>query len=265
VSDAAIKFDPARLLELLREEFAREESADFGRLSQIPSTHVFKFLKYYQSLQPKRSTVLRNALARHALQSICYHIVQGDSIIKMTADEAEAYKHYADSVCQWWSEETQPLKSLTNAAGAQKAGVQGCESILTPEALEWALRLKCAKANDLRKLVKYALTQRFGLRPEKHGGGIWHYRNTQTQPQLEVCINYASMSSQLRCEVNMRDEKRGLRFERSSFEHLMGLSFSDWDFIHENEADQKIALLADLIDYVVQFNRRAIEEAWVRP
>ena len=101
---------------------------------------------------------------------------------------------------------------------------------------------------------------RHGLHPEKHGGGVWFYRNAEPQLQFEVCIDYGGMNSQIRCEVNFHNEKQGLVFERSSFEQLMGLSFSDWDFILESQADQKIALLADLVDYVVQFFRRAIKE-----
>lgn len=261
VSDAAIKLDLGTFLELLREEFTREERSGFMRLSQIPSTHIFKFLKYYKSLQPQEAASLRAALARHALQCVCYDIARGESIIEMTRDETKAYKDYTDSVVHWWSDETEPLKSLTSTAGAQKAGVNGCENILSPQTLEWALSLKGAKANDLRKLVKYALTERFGLRPEKHGGGIWFYRNTMNDLQFEVCVNYSgSMNSQLRCDINIRDQKRSLVFERLSFEQLMGLSFSSWDFILEREAGQKIALFADLVDYVLQFHRRLIVE-----
>lgn len=259
--ETTFHFNVAKLHALLRAEFLREEAEGFARLSQIPGTHIGKFLKYFRDLRSEDAAILRDALSRHALAFTCFNIAPGDPELAMTDAETEAFKRYTDSMVKvWWGWEFYSLRMLTNAAGMQKAGVMGAQEALPPDVLVWASNLKGAKATELRSLIKHGLSQKLGLRAEKHGGGAWYYKGTSERPSFEVFVDYGGrLGCQLSSHVNLRDAERGLIFERVSFEHLMGLGNSGWDFILESQVDQKIALFADLVDYTVQFYRRAIE------
>ena len=256
--DALAKFNITKLHTLLREEFFREEAGGFARLSQIPSTHTEMFLKYYLDLKAEEAAILRDALIRNALAFTCRVIAPADQTLQMSDAEAAAYKRYLDAKV-WCGWKFPSLRWLTNTAGVQKGGVQRAGDILPPEVLARASGLKGARATELRGLVKQALAQKLGLKPEKRGGGVWCYKGTAAQLSFEVGIDYgSSLGSQMKISVDLCDAERDLAFERASFEQLMGLSFSDWDFILESQTDQKIALFADLVDFVVQFHRQAI-------
>jgi hypothetical protein len=256
---AQAQFSEAGLLSFLREEFNREERSGFARLSQVPSTWVMKFLKYYRCLSAQEAATLRSALRLRAFHFV-RHLAKDQSALwpdTLTPQERQAYKSFSDAMVQkWWGWDTQPLRPLMQMAKSQKTDLESCNEISPPEVLEWAASLKAADARELRKLVKYALAERHALQPQKFGAGVWLYKNADPLSQVQVLIDYGGRDRQMEYQVSLRYEEPRIQLKDSSFEQLLGLSFSTWDFILESQADQKIALLRDLIDYVMRLPRR---------
>lgn len=118
-------------------------------------------------------------------------------------------------------------------------------------------KVTTCKAATLRKLVKQAFSSRFEFTAENLGGGNWVYHRADDDNSFAVEIDYGgSWGQQLRYSVSLKKRRAGEPPDQLQFESLFGAGLGDWDFITEARADQDVALLVDLVEYVVEIPRR---------
>jgi hypothetical protein len=251
--------DTESVAAFLKAEFESEEKARFPRLSRVPDTRVRRFLHYYRSLMPSDTELLKSIIAKRA----CHFFAPAEHPFQPADAEFLAMEQMAAAFnLKGGDWQFIPLKELKLAAGmtrsqhpAMKTQMQGFE---VPEnILDWIDGLTTCKAADLRKLVKQAFKARFGFAAEHLGGGNWVYCRPREENSFQVAIDYGgTMGQQLRYSVYHKKRSQGESPSQLCFESLLGAGLGDWDFITEATADQDIALLADLVEHVVDIPRR---------
>jgi hypothetical protein len=187
--------------------------------------------------------------------------------IQLTEAESLAVEQQARASAQLRDWQFMSLKLLKMAAGmsrsdhpAMKRQMNGCR--MPKDVLGWIDGLTTCKATELRKLVKRACASRFGFVAENLGGGNWVYHRADGRGQFEIEIDYGgTWGQQLRYSVFLGERRAGTPPRGLRFECLLGAGSGDWDFITESTADQDIALLLDLVEYVVNIPARLADVA----
>lgn len=240
---------PETVIAFLSEKFEAEERTGFARLSKVPETHVWQFLEYYRGLGQEEAHLLKQWKAKRAA---AFFIAQPFTTL-VTESEALAYNRCGNALACMGDYRFMSLKLLKMAVGycrsehpRVKAQLQAFQ--MPEEVVKWVDGFSTCKAPELRRLVKAAFQSRFGLRPEKQGGGVWLYRRPEASSPFEVEIDYGgTWGQQLRYWVHVHEPRLNTTFKRLTYESLLGAGVGDWDFITEAGADQAVALLTDLV------------------
>ena len=241
--------DTAVASAFLKSEFEREEEAGFPRLSRVPDTSVRRFLHYFHSLSKDDSETLKCAIAKRSLGLIDL----GPQTISLTDSESLAIERQIRTLAQIGDWHFTPLKDLKMTAGMVRSEHPNVRRQMNgfdmPEdVLRWLDGQTTCKATELRKLVMRAFASRFGLTAENRGGGVWVYHRAGSADSFAVEILYGgSWGQQLRYSVYLR------RRRPDAGEPPSQLRFES---LAESTADQDVALLADLVEYVVELPRR---------
>jgi hypothetical protein len=241
-----------------KREFEGEEESGFPRLSRVPDTAVRRFLHYFRGLSKDDAEALKCAIAKRAVS--LFGLVAHP--IPLTAAETLAVEHQRRALAQMGDWQFTSLKVLKMAAGmsrsehpAVKRQMNGFE--MPDDVLRWLDGLTTCKAAELRKLVKQAFASRFALTAENHGGGNWIYHQAGSADSFAVEIDYGgTWGQQLRYSVYLRRRRAGEPPSHLRFESLLGAGLGDWDFMAESSADQDVALLVDLVEYIVGLPQR---------
>jgi hypothetical protein len=106
-------------------------------------------------------------------------------------------------------------------------------------------------AADIRRAVKSAFTEAFGVRVEKRPAGVWRYAGVHGRRPFVVQIDYGGRSNQLRYEVQYVDERTGVRAVRLTYEPLLGLGLGRWDFVTADNLESSVSLLVEFVGELV--------------
>ena len=250
----------------LRGEFDTEEKSGFARLRRIPDTHVRHFLDYYTSLIPREQDALADASTLWGALTLMgnrasehYGSIQTHSAWEKWRHEMAMGKardpHFYHSV---------PFLR-TCVAQAKIGRARGKPSQVSAELEQYASSIRSVKAPELRKRVRAVLEPLLGLRPRKHGGGIWDYEGTLRGSQVAANVNYGGWTAQLRYYVTVVSLTPVVTLERAAFEVALGAGLGDWDFIVEENVSDAIALLPELVLYVAELPARLPESCFDGP
>ena len=117
--------------------------------------------------------------------------------------------------------------------------------------------IRPAKSPQLRKLVDAALKP---LLPEKEGGGNFLYSGPLGSGVANVWVDFGSIMGQLRYGVSVTNTPHRIPMRRLSFETLW-FQHGGWDYLTEDNAEHAIALLPELIEYLVRLADRINDAA----
>lgn len=242
--------DAAIILNLAQKKWDDEKTSDFSTLRRIPSTSVRRFLAFYRSLTPADRARWTNLRLKHLpflfLTNWKFEYCQEDKQwLRQRADEI---------VGHFWGWKTWGLRDLKGAIGFAKSNRYSINIDWIPsKAVKWLQNTPTAKANLLRRLIKPALKEEFGLSAENRGGGEWGYGRSDENGSILISIDFGSMGSQLRYDVNIQNKKLHVEAKRLTFETIMGVTCTGWNWITEDDADKCVLLLIELIKRVINF------------
>jgi len=241
------------VLTFLRDEFHDERLSGFARLRRIPSVHVRKFIDYFAGLDESLQDELADALAQTAL---CLFIPSAPHPHKAGSVAYERYRDAMALMGGWRYGNVRRLKM--RLAELENSSMDDCLAHgITPEILAMMRAVQLVQANEIRRVVKLALSQFCPtLTIAKKGGGVWDYQGVHQELEFCVTIDYGGRSGQLRYEIYSHDRQSGIAIERLSFEGVMGLSFAAWDCLEQKNLDQSVALLKELVRYCVELPKR---------
>ena len=119
--------------------------------------------------------------------------------------------------------------------------------------------IRPAKAPLLRKLVDAALKP---LLPEKEkqGGGNFLYSGPLGSGVASVWVDFGSIMGQICYGVSVTNTPHTIRMRRLSFEGLW-FQHGGWDYLTEENAEHSLALLPELIEYLVRLADRVNDTA----
>jgi hypothetical protein len=246
---------------VLRQEFEREEQANFARLAKIPDTLTSRFLEYYRTLETSEADRLKSALARRGAEWFLpsdpppLGLRELDPALERCLDATQRL------AVEWRFNSLKLLKMTVGWVRSEhpraKAEMQHVH--IPAETIRWVEGLTTCKAAELRKLVKLAFHSRFGLKPENDGGGVWRYRHPTNSQPFHVEIDYGgTWGQQLRYGIHIENPLLPRRLQGMQYETLLGAGGGDWDFITTGNADQSLALLCDLIQDTVDLANRVL-------
>ena len=231
------------VLSKLRSEFDRERTNNFSQLRQIPSTHARQFVDYFSSLNETDKDALAEALSEHALARFFPLEVQNAH-----QNGNVAFKKYSDAMMQMWDWKYQPVRHLRMMLAAAKLDPKSNFAIfMTDEIRKQIEAINPVKSNEIRKVVKLALTQIFSQLIISHPIEDWVYEGELRGKLVSVAINYSHRYHQLEYGVKIQGQERGKYWSGLNYEQMMGLSFSHWDLLEQANLDQSIALLKEHI------------------
>ena len=125
-----------------------------------------------------------------------------------------------------------------------------------PEVLARADQIAPVTAGGLRNLVKTAVADRFGAKPENVGGGDWLYRGTCHGVAFLLSIDYGGRD-QFRYEVSYTEPATGIQAQRLNYERILGCGGTGWDFITADNAAASVDLMCTFVERLVRIPERA--------
>lgn len=244
---------------LLRADFHAEAEAGFPRLSRVPQTKVIQFLDYFGDLGPTDRTAFLEALARRG--SVLVNPGPGSRY-----PPAPAFDHYWKTI---------------NSPGAYSGGYRYCdvkflaavpkiaefgsyegwvENTQRPWVSERALQpredllpdmslLKPVKGATLRRRVKATLEAE-GFTVLKARGAELKYVHASGSM---VRVDFGSYIGQLCYTVSAACGAN--RIVMVSYEALWSQP-GGWDYLTEENAARSVALLPELVEYLIQLPER---------
>jgi hypothetical protein len=239
------------ILKLAKNQWDEEEATDFSTLRRIPSASVCRFLAYYHSLA-LADRVRWTHLRLKYLPSIFLPAWK----LEYSQEELEQLRQHADSIGgRFFGWQTVGLRTLKLAISWSEYNRSAINiDWMPPEAIEWLQNTATAKANLLRRLIKPAFKQEFGLTAENQGGGEWTYGRSGEDGALLVSLDFGGRGSQLRYDVRIQNKTLHVDTNRLSFETLLGVTCIGWDWITEDSAAVCVSLLIELIRRVIDFS-----------
>ncbi len=110
----------------------------------------------------------------------------------------------------------------------------------------------------LRRLVKAALTQRFGVTARDMSSEFWQYDGVWDGIPVSVVIRYSGRMTrpQLDYQVQVRRKDGTTAIPNLCFASLLGVSFGRWNYLTQENAAHSVELLCALVQYVATFPER---------
>jgi hypothetical protein len=266
----------AKVIALLRAEFAEEAAAGFSRLKRIPCTGVFSLLDYYASLNTAQQQALLDGLARFGSDVFFpREAIAGQARVA----EMEAHPGFGPFYKSMSSSpefrtglrytDVKMLVAMSKCKEVQDEG--GIEAFYNNRATsDLAMQLRSdlvadkndirpAKSPLLRKLVDAVLKP---LLPEKEkqGGGNFLYSGPLGSGVTNVWMDFGSIMGQLRYGVSVTNTPHTIPMRLLPFETLW-FQHGGWDYLTQDNAERAIALLPELIEYLVRLADRINDAA----
>lgn len=135
------------------------------------------------------------------------------------------------------------LKQWTAAMKSDKPGARRMAGPANPALIAYADKFETIPATEMRKSLKAYLAERFGLKGENWGGGVWRYSNPERRVGLELDFG-GSHGQQLRYGILHPRERVGV-----SLEIMWGLGIGDWDFIHRENWEVTMGVLGEIYGF----------------
>src|SRR6266851_982519 len=266
----------AKVIALLRADFAEEAAAGFPRLKRIPCTTIFSLLDYYDSLNNAERQALLDGLARFGSDGFFPReaIVGQARVAEMEAHPGFGpYYKTMNSSGEFRSglryTDVKMLVGMSKCQEIQEAG--GIEAFYRnlavadlamqprPDLLPDKNNIRPAKSPLLRKLVDATLRP---LLPEqgKQAGGNLLYSGPLGSGVASVWVDFGSIMGQICYGVSVTNTPHTIRMRRLSFEGLW-FQHGGWNYLTEENAEQSIALLPELIEYLVRLADRVNDGA----
>jgi hypothetical protein len=267
----------ARVIALLRADFAAEAAAGFPRLKRMPHTAIFSLLDYYASLDAGEQQSLLDGLAWFG--SAAFFPTDGPTGQARVA-EMQAHPGFGPYY-RTMNSSSEFRTGLRYADVKMVVGMSRCQEIRDAGGLESYYRnlgvsdqalqprsdflpdknnIRPAKAPLLRKLADAVLKPRLPEK-EKHGGGNFLYTGPLGSGVASVWVDFgSSFMGQLRYGVSVTNTPHTVRMRRLSFESLW-CQHGGWDYLTEENAERCLALLPELIDYLVRLADRINDAA----
>jgi hypothetical protein len=262
----------ARVIALLRADFAEEAAAGFPRLKRIPSTLIFSLLDYYDSLNDAERQALLDGLTRFGSDVLFPNEgpVGQARVAEMNAHPGFGRYYQALHTSSEFRTglrytDVKMLVSMSKCTEIQDAGgLEGFYKNLgasdlamkpRPDLLPDKNNIRPAKSPLLRKLVDAVLKP---LLPEKEkqGGGSFLYSGPLGSGVVSVWLDFgSSFMGQLRYGVSVTNTPHTIRVRRLSYESLW-CQHGGWDYLTEENAERTIALLPELIRQVAKLADR---------
>jgi len=239
----------------VRADIAREETGTYARLRRIPSTHTWRIIDYVSSLPEPRRHALFDVFAQNAL--FCLDPSRDVAGHPARSGDA-AYAAFLEGMRRLSGPEYYDARMLRAILGDIRSSRPSPQfQSLPPDVIRRAEAIAPTTAPEIRKVVKPAMADRFGAKPEKASGGEWHYvGGTSDGRPFGLWIDYGGRSDQLRYELTYDDARTGISARRLNYEKLLGFGQGNWDFVTAANLQESIALLCDLIDELVALPER---------
>jgi hypothetical protein len=238
-------------------EFANEQRSAFARMRRIPDTRVVKFLEYFGDLSPSKQRALIDALARNAL---FYFFPASELGPNMYESENPAYRRYLDGIAKIEGFQYMNARSLKSlSSNYRNPRFRPLFPHLPRSLLSRAEAIEPLKAAETRKYVKKGLSQLFGFKVSNLGGGVWLYEGGIADSEIELEIDYAGSSAQLRYSICVRCSARSIvlgSYAAFNYEKLFGIAHGDWNYLTGQNIERSIELLGELITYIAELPRR---------
>jgi hypothetical protein len=250
----------------LRAELAGEVAAGFPRLRPVPQTEIIWFLDYFAGLpEPERETLL-DALA----DSAAYAFLPPASLplnARGTVDVPPAIARMVELRQQpggMGGTRYMDIKMQSADPSFREPGGYhpSWREKLTPlhfqprpDLLPDINNVKPAKAPQLRKLVKAALSDAFELRHEKQPGGTSKFVGPYHDGTLTIYVHFGMTLGQLKYDAIYRNAQNQPVFLFLTYNRLWGLCMP-WNYITEDYAERSAQLIAEQIAYLVDLSER---------
>jgi hypothetical protein len=263
------------VIALVNAYLAEEAHAGFPGLNRCPSTDTIKFLDYFATLGAADRDALLQSIAR----------VTGGGFFIYQRDVLEQVRQLAmtDPVIQRYRA---ALLSAHYTMGMRYCGLRMAKAMLN-DAVSVAMMAKTratldftprdelpavlvpdpnfarvlpAKAPLLRPMINEAFEAMFATEKKKQPGGETIYSGMFEDTLINVGIDYASRSYQLRYGVGIPDDSKTIFTSRLdyTFENLWAAG-QGWDCLTEENAERSIALLCDYVARLVRL-RNAVRD-----
>ena len=226
-----------------RAALERESASNFTRFRRVPSTYTWKAVDHVSALDGAGRNALFDALAAQSVASL-----EPPS----PASIAPAVTAFVDALGRMTGWQYLDARSLRMILADLRSTRPSPELRDTPaEVLARAETIRPTTAADIRRAVKSAFTEAFGVRVEKRPGGVWRYAGVHGGRPFVVQIDYGGRSDQLRYEVQYVDERTGVRALRLTYERLLGLGLGRWDFVTADNLESSVTLLVEFVGELV--------------
>jgi hypothetical protein len=261
----------AKIIALLRAEFAEEAAAGFPRLKRIPHTSIFSLLDYYDSLNNAQHQALLDGLARFGSDLFFPREAKAGQARVAEMEAHPGFGPYYKSMNSSPAFRTglrytdvKMLVAMSKCKEVQdEGGIEGFYANRATSNLAMQPRsdllpdksdIRPAKSPLLRKIVDAVLKP---LLPEKEkqGGGNFLYSGPLGSGEADVAVDFGSIMGQLRYGVSVTNTPHTIPMRLLYFEALW-FQHGGWDYLTEENAERSIALMPELIQYLVRLADR---------
>jgi hypothetical protein len=245
-----------RIQHVIRGELVRQAESDWSQLALVPCTATWRAVAHLRKMPEERRAHLFALLESVAVSF--FRATPGPSG-DLTKDPE--YKHLVEALVgvhewNWAYASVRTLRSVLGAYRSKSPKIAAEVASTPPDVIARAEHIVPIKATELRRLVKSAVAERFGAKPDHSGGGDWLYRGKSAGLEFVLGIDYGGYD-QLRYEVSFDDAATGISARRLNYERLMGCSGTGWDFLTADNAAPSIDLMCTLVETLVSIPARA--------
>jgi hypothetical protein len=260
---------------LLTSVMVAEAAGGFPRLSLCPSSETIKFLDYMATLAAPERDALFVTLGRVRAGHFYTFIPAVNERTRELIETDPAFRRYRAA-----------MQAQEYTVGLRYVGLRMAKAMLNdPESLQMMARTRAglpfkprddlppalvpvpgfalvqpAKAPLLRKLIDPAFKRLFATeKTKKPGGEIVHSGVFEGTP-INVGIDYAARTYQLRYNLHVPDETKTIVTRHLSYEVLFAAS-QGWDDLTEENAERSVALLCDLVARLARLRQAVFDLA----
>jgi len=244
--------------ELVRAELESQAASGWDRLAKVPCTRTWRAIAHIRKLSPSRRDALFEAIASNA--PVIFEPPL-DRSLQLPAAQDPEYTKLVDALAgdtdwSWDYASARTLRSILRAIRSKDPRMAARAKATPPAVVRRAEQITSVTAAMARKVVGASVAARFGAKPHNAGGGEWEYRGRAGSTDFLLTVDYGGWD-QLRYDVSYDHPTTGLRARRVNYERLLGCGGTGWDYLTEENLEQAIALMCDLVEWLVRCGDRA--------
>jgi hypothetical protein len=241
--------DDKTLQGFIKHKLDAEVASGYPLISRVPSTYTWKIVDYLATLAAAERDALLRAFSANGL-----FLLRPERNFGLHAYAAgdPAYRRFVEAMPQRADWKYTGVRMLRGILGDLRSSRPSPEFANVPaHVIERAEAIQPTTAAVIRREIKRLFGQRFAARAENRKAGNWRYAGEYQGQAFQVDIDYGGMTDQLRYGVSYDDPTIGLRARTLTYEGLIGFGHGQWDFVHADNLNESVTLLADLVAELV--------------